>query len=105
MTKNQKKRYSPMLKYVYSLLLLIVVSALIFNEFGLYKLYILYSRKLDLDTELASLYAQQEQLREDNLRLEIDLEYIEQIAREKYMMVKDNEKVYRIRYDKSLDSE
>ncbi len=94
-----------MLKYVYSLLLLIVASALIFNEFGLYKLYILYSRKLDLDTELASLYAQQEQLREDNLRLEIDLEYIEQIAREKYMMVKDNEKVYRIRYDKSLDSE
>ena len=94
-----------MLKYVYGLLLLIVVSALLFNEFGLYKFYILYSRKLDLDTELTSLYAQQEQLREDNLRLEIDLDYIEQIAREKYMMVKDNEKVYRIRYEKNLDLE
>ena len=105
MTKNKKKRYSPILKYFYSLLLFVVVSALIFNEFGLYKLYILYSRKLDLDTELASLYAQQEQLREDNLRLEIDLEYIEQIAREKYMMVKDNEKVYRIRHEKTLDLE
>ena len=105
MTKNRKKRHNPMLKYIYSLLLLIVVSALIFNEFGLYKLYNLYSRKLALDTELASLYAQQEQLREDNLRLEIDLEYIEQIAREKYMMVKDNEKVYRIRYEKNLDLE
>ncbi len=105
MIKNKNKRHNPMLKYAYSLLLLIVASALIFNEFGLYKLYILYSRKIDLDTELASLYAQQEQLREDNLRLEIDLEYIEQIAREKYMMVKDNEKVYRIRHNKTLDLE
>ena len=105
MTKSKKKRHSPKLKHVYSLLLLIVASILIFNEFGLYKLYILHSRKLDLDTELASLYAQQEQLREDNLRLEVDLEYIEQIAREKYMMVKDNEKVYRIRYEKNLDLE
>ncbi|MBI64830.1 MAG: hypothetical protein CMG64_00850 [Candidatus Marinimicrobia bacterium] len=105
MAKNKKKRHGTMLKYVYSVLFLIIMFALIFNEFGLYKLYVLYSRKLDLETELASLYAQQEQLREDNLRLEIDLEHIEQIAREKYMMVKDNEKVYRIRYEKTLDLE
>ena len=105
MKQNRKKQYKPILKYIYSLLLLIVASTLIFNEFGLYKLYVLYSRKIDLDTELASLYAQQEQLREDNLRLEIDLEHVEQIAREKYMMVKDNEKVYRIRYEKNLDLE
>ena len=54
MTKNKKKQKNPMLKYIYSLFLLIVVSALIFNEFGLYKLYNLYSRKLDLDPELVN---------------------------------------------------
>jgi len=105
MKKNKNKLQGGFLKHVYGFLLFMAVLTVVFNEFGAYKLYLLYSRKHDLDLELASLYAQQEQLREDNLRLEIDLEYIEQIAREKYMMVKDSEKVYRIRHEKTLDLE
>jgi len=104
MRKIKKQKTSNILKYTYSIFILIAILVLIFNEFGAYKLYSLYARKQKLDNELSSLYKQQDQLREENLRLEIDLEYIEKIAREKYMMVKDNEKVYRIRYEKNLPS-
>jgi cell division protein FtsB len=104
MRKIKKQKTSNILKYTYSIFILIAILVLIFNEFGAYKLYSLNARKQKLDNELSSLYKQQDQLREENLRLEIDLEYIEKIAREKYMMVKDNEKVYRIRYEKNLSS-
>ena len=72
------------------------VIMLIFNDFGLLKLIKLQRQHHQLEGSLTTLLLQQENLRLDIARLQTDKEYIEKIAREKFMMVLPGEKVYRV---------
>ena len=55
-----------------------------------------------LDQELNRLLLQQSDLRSEINKLQTDKEYIEKIAREKFMMVKPGEKVFRVIESKQI---
>ena len=72
------------------------------NEFGLIKLFDLKKQKQNLEQEIAFLNQQESNLRNTIYQLQHDQEYIEKIARERYMMALPGEKVYRIIREKNL---
>ena len=76
---------------------------LVFNDFGLLKLIKLQRQHQQLEDSLTALLLQQENLRLDITKLQTDKEYIEKIAREKFMMVLPGEKVYRVKEIKSTN--
>ena len=75
---------------------------LIFNDFGLITYFQLKKKHDQLDKELQNLLAQQNSLHSEINRLQTDQDYIEQIAREKFMMVKPGERVYRVKEVKEI---
>ena len=58
-----------------------------------------------MDKELQQLLMQQNNLRSEINKLQTDQNYIEQIAREKFMMVKPGERIYRVNEDKEIDQQ
>ena len=57
----------------------------------------------ELQQELKYLLLQQNSLRDEISQLQVDEQYIEKIAREKFMMVLPGEKVYRVQEQKQLN--
>ena len=94
-----KKRSIMILSFV-----LLAVCSLILNDFGLIKLFQLQNRHSELKNELNNLLIQQAELNEDIQRLQTDENYIQKIAREKYMMVEPGERVYRVQEEKTLNT-
>ena len=86
-----KKHYSKF--KVLGVLFIIQTLFLIFNEVGLKKWIELNKTKNHLKSEIQTLLTQQINLQEEIVKLNIDQDYIEKIAREKFMMVKPGEKV------------
>ena len=70
---------------------------LLFSDLGLIRWFHLNKEHNKLITEIKLMKEQRIQLKTDKDRLENDLEYIEQLAREKFRMVKPGEKVFRVR--------
>ena len=97
---KRKKTTTPGAKGInfYLILLVIIIGTitLVFNDFGLFKLIKLQREHNKLDNSLMALLEQQEKLREQITKLQTDNAYIEQIARERFMMVLPGEKVYRV---------
>ena len=62
----------------------------------------LKKQKYNLEQKLESLNNQQVNLRQTIHKLQHDHEYIEKIARERYMMVVPGEKVFRIAEEKHV---
>ena len=92
--KSLKKHY---LKFkILGILIVIQTLFLVFNEFGLKKWIELNKTKSDLQSEIQTLLTQQINLQEEISKLNVDQDYIEKIAREKFMMVKPGEKVFRV---------
>ena len=100
MPKNKIKTTKKPHFYIISLTILISVALVVFNDFGLLKLFQLQRQYRELESSLASLLLQQERLRIDINKLQTDNEYIKKIAREKFMMVLPGEKVYRVEESK-----
>ena len=97
MSKNKKKNKSKSTNfYIIPLAIICSIAMLIFNDFGLLKLLKLQRQHQDLEDSLTALLLQQEKLHLEITKLETDKEYIEKIAREKFMMVLPGEKVYRV---------
>ena len=94
-----KKRSIMILSFV-----LLALCSLILNDFGLIKLFQLKNRHSELKSELNNLLIQQAELNEDIQRLQTDENYIQKIAREKYMMVEPGERVYRVQEEKTLNT-
>ncbi len=94
-----KKRSIMILSFV-----LLALCSLILNDFGLIKLFQLQNRHSELKNELNNLLIQQAELNEDIQRLQTDENYIQKIAREKYMMVEPGERVYRVQEEKTLNT-
>ena len=102
MRKKRDKYYMSTKKYLFFLLFIIGIIILFVNDFGVIKLVHLKKQKHNLEQKLESLNNQQFNLRQTIHKLQHDNEYIEKIARERYMMVVPGEKVYRIAEEKQI---
>ncbi len=76
--------------------IIIGVLILLFNDFGLLKLFKLQYQHRELEGSLTTLLLNQEKLKLEINQLQTNNEYIEKIARERFMMVVPGEKVYRV---------
>ena len=83
---------------------LLAFFSLLLNDFGLIKLFQLQNKHSELKNELNNLLIQQVELNEDIQKLKTDENYIQKIAREKYMMVEPGERVYRVQDEKTLST-
>ena len=90
-TKKIKLRF-----YVFSILLCLGFITLVFSDFGLKDLLKLKQQKNQLNFKIQTLYEQQLSLQQEIKSLTNDSNYIEKIAREKFLMVKPGEKVFRV---------
>ena len=95
-----KKHYSKF--KILGVLFIIQTLFLIFNEVGLKKWIELNKTKNHLKSDIQTLLTQQINLQEEIVKLNIDQDYIEKIAREKFMMVKPGEKVFRVIESKQM---
>ena len=102
MRKKRKKYYMSTKKYMLCLLFIIGIIILFVNDLGIIKLVHLKKQKYNLEQKLESLNNQQANLRQTIHKLQYDHEYIEKIARERYMMVVPGEKVFRIAEEKHI---
>ena len=101
--RKKKTKINKNYKYFFSVLFIISTAILICNEFGLIKLFKLKNKQTQLQTELEQLLLQQGDLREEIDKLQNDEAYVQQIAREKFMMVAPGEKVYRVQNQKAIN--
>ena len=101
--KNKIKQKPKFNYYVLTAILALFVITLVFNDFGLRTYFKLKNKHYILDQELQRLLLQQNDLRTEINKLQMDQGYIEQMAREKFMMVKPGERVYRVKEDKEID--
>ena len=84
-----------------SVLVLVAVVAMVYiliaGDHGLIRLWQTDEDLREWETRVQELQAHNDSLRTVLLKLEIDLDYIEKVAREEYGMAKKDERVYRIR--------
>jgi cell division protein FtsB len=106
-SRNIKKRSLPSVatqkKFIRGVLLLIGASLLIifiFGDHGLVQLYKLKKERKAMQDHITTLRKNRETLASEKNRLENDLDYIEKLAREKYRMAKEGEKVFKVLYNK-----
>ena len=103
MPKNTKKKQQLNFNYyVLTAIMAVFIMVLVLNDFGLITYFKLKNKHKVLDEELQRLLVQQNDLRLEINKLQTDQDYIEQIAREKFMMVKPGERVYRVKEEKEI---
>lgn len=86
-------------KLIQGLLLLIslgLVMIFIFGDHGLLQLYKLEQEKKNIKNYISTLRELREDRYTEKNKLENDKEYLEKLAREKYLMSKPGEKVFKI---------
>ena len=75
---------------------LVVLMYILFNNQGVFQRIRLEREKKELLQKIQVLEKEQKQLQEQSKALEGDKKAIEKVAREKYGMVREGEKVYRV---------
>jgi cell division protein FtsB len=86
-------------KLIRGILVLIAVALLIiffFGDHGLYQLYRLKMEQATTQRLISELREKRKDLQAEKSRLEVDLDYIERLARERYRMAKRGEKVFKV---------
>ena len=68
----------------------------VFGDHGIFQLYKLKKERDNIQMHIADLRRNRELLTTEKNRLENDLNYIEELAREKYRMAKPGEKVFKV---------
>ena len=104
MNKKYKKRTIKKVKIkIYSFIFMICAGLLlvVFSEFGLKELFQIKNKQQSINAQIQKLLKQQIALQEEIHQLTYDTSYVEQIAREKFMMVQPGEKVFRVIESKS----
>ena len=97
MLKKRQKKKNKLKTYF---LLTIFLSGFVFLftiDFGVIKLINLKRERSDLQLEIEKLLTQQITIREEIKKLKYDTSYVEKIARERFLMKKENEEVFIIR--------
>jgi len=72
------------------------IGLLLFSDRGFISLWQLKKEKLEIQQDINSLRQQIASLEKEAEKLEFDEKYIEQIAREKFRMVRPGEKVFKV---------
>ena len=104
MVRNKKQRKKNNLKiYLLATIIVFGIISLIFIDFGIVKLASLKSKKNKLHTSINQLLQQQTTIKEEIHKLTYDTSYVEKIAREKFMMVKPGEKVFKVIESKQVN--
>ncbi len=101
--KTRRKKSSPLPILLGLGAMTLVV--LLFSDLGLIRWFQLNREKNRLVSQISELKQQREQLKIERNRLETDMDYIEQIAREKFRMVKPGEKVFRVKDNRTVSLE
>ena len=81
----------------------VLIYVLIFGDYGLWRIRALKEEIARQDEEINALKAVQDSLMAERWRLINDPEYIEKLAREKYGMQRENEKVYKFYEEKKAE--
>ena len=89
--------------YIFSVIVTFLIVILVFNDFRFLQYLKLKKEYVSLDRELQTLLFQQNTLRSEIDQLQTNQDYIEKIAREKFMMVRPGERVYRVKEEKKID--
>ena len=101
--KRTKKLKAQRAKFKFlGLLLLCQILFLFFNDFGFITWFKMNTEKTKLHNQVESLLTQQVKLQNEITKLNVDQDYIEQMAREKFMLVKPGEKVFRVKESKTM---
>lgn len=97
-TKNKRSKQSRSKKrpwYLFLIIGIILLSSIfLFGNHGLIRFYQLQKRKHELIEQITELKEEQARLQKEIDMLQNNYRYIEKIAREKYQMGKDGEKIY-----------
>ena len=102
MLKKRQKKKNKLKTYF---LLTIFLSGVVFLftiDFGIIKLINLKRERSDLQLEIEKLLTQQITIREEIKKLKYDTSYVEKIARERFLMVKPGEKVFKVIESKQI---
>ncbi|MAV93466.1 MAG: hypothetical protein CMG01_04845 [Candidatus Marinimicrobia bacterium] len=101
MRKNRKKIKNRL--YVLILILVFGFLYLVYTDFGIKKLITVKKEKYNLQTQIQSLMNQQLAIQSEITKLKLDTMYIEQLAREKFLMVRPGEKVFKVMDSKKVN--
>ncbi len=96
--KSKRSKRSKLKKRPWHWFLIVGISLLsyifLFGNHGLIRYYQLQQRKKELVRQIAELKEEQVRLQNEIDMLQNNFRYIEKVAREKYQMGKDGEKIY-----------
>ena len=104
-TLNMRKNRRKIKNRLYVLILILVFGFLYlaYNDFGIRKLIAVKKEKYNLQTQIQSLMNQQLAIQSEITKLKLDTMYIEQLAREKLLMVRPGEKVFKVMDSKKVN--
>ena len=104
-TLNMRKNRKKIKKRLYVLILILVFGFLYlgYTDFGIKKLITVKKEKYNLQTQIQSLMNQQLAIQSEITKLKLDTMYIEQLAREKFLMVRPGEKVFKVMDSKKVN--
>ncbi len=88
----KRKFYRGIILFALSLLTIVFL----FGDHGVYQLYKIKSQRKATQKRIEVLKTEREILENEKNRLETDLDYIERLAREKYRMAKNGEKIFKV---------
>ncbi len=89
---NQKRIVRGVLLLIFSALMIVFI----FGDHGIFQLLKLKKERENIQKHITELRKNRELLTTEKNRLENDLDYIEELAREKYRMAKPGEKVFKV---------
>ena len=97
---SSKKHIANVQKSFLRGVILLFVAALliifVFGDHGLFQLYKLKKERAEIQLYISQLRRDRETLSNEKNRLENDFKYIEKLAREKYRMAEQREKVFKV---------
>ena len=100
---NKKNNHFKSKMYLILIIFLIGSFYVVTHDLGLARLIEIKQEKTRLETSIHQLTRQQIKLNNEITNLKTNKEYIEQIAREKFMMAKPGEKVFKVVQYKIVD--
>ncbi|MDH4318305.1 MAG: septum formation initiator family protein [Desulfobulbaceae bacterium] len=86
-----------LLRFTMVLIAFCSLYLLFIPQHGLLQLILLDRRTDKLASELADLQSQNEELHREIIKIQSDKQYLEEIARTKYGLLKDNEIIYKVK--------
>ena len=103
--KKNKKYKTKIKNRAYILLFLLIggITYLIYADFGIKKSIAVKKEKNNFQSQIQSLLNQQISIQNEINKLKTDTLYIEQLAREKFLMVKPGEKVFKVMDSKNIN--